>query len=234
MIANAQPAQECSLSAKVCVSRFFIAMIFSIAFGYIEAAVVVYLRVIFYPDGFNFPLSLSNVDPLWRSVLLTEIGREAATIVLIVTGAFLFGKNLRQRAAYFLIIFSIWDIFYYIWLKVLLNWPASILDWDILFLIPLAWASPVLAPIIVSVLMLLFAVAILYCDYRGRTFAMTFADWLGLNFGIIIIIVSFCIAGVYTARENYRDYFYWLLFAVGLLPVLVVFFKHLLLFEKKS
>jgi hypothetical protein len=35
--------------------RFLIAVVFSIAFGYIEAAVVVYLRAIFYPDGLKLP-----------------------------------------------------------------------------------------------------------------------------------------------------------------------------------
>ena len=102
---------------KTTITRFVIAVVFSIAFAYIESAVVVYLRVIFHPDGFTFPLS--NVDTILqhKALLLTEIGREAATIVLIFTGAWLFGRNLRQRFAYFLTIFAVWDIFYYIWLK---------------------------------------------------------------------------------------------------------------------
>ncbi|MHC4188049.1 MAG: hypothetical protein ACYSRQ_07650 [Planctomycetota bacterium] len=110
-------------------------VIFSIALAYFEAAVVVYLRAIFHPEGFKFPLSILELNISHRHLLLAEIGREAASIVLIATAAFLFGSNKRQRLAYFLIIFAIWDIFYYVWLKVLLDWPATIVDWDILFLI---------------------------------------------------------------------------------------------------
>jgi len=150
------------------LTRFVFVVIFSIAFAYIESAVVVYLRAIFHPDGFTFPLS--NVDTILqhKALLLTEIGREAATIVLIFTGAWLFGRNHQQRFAYFLTIFAVWDIFYYVWLKVLSawlkaipNWPESIMDWDILFLIPVAWAGPVLAPVLVSITLLVFAMTII-------------------------------------------------------------------------
>jgi hypothetical protein len=207
--------------------RFFIAVVFSIAFGYIEAAVVVYLREIFYPDGFNFPLSVSIIDAVSKRLLITEIGREAATLVLIVTGAWLFGRNLRQKVAYFLTIFAVWDIFYYIWLKVFLDWPASIMDWDILFLIPMPWAGPVLAPVLVSFVMLIFAVVILYCDCLARPVKVTLYDWLFLSIAAVIIIISFCIPGPHTAREDYTSYFYWSLFAAGLLPAVLVFVRCL-------
>jgi hypothetical protein len=207
--------------------RFCIAVIFSIAFGYIEAAVVVYLREIFYPDGFNFPLAVFNVDPLFKRLFLTEVGREAATIVLIFTGAWLFGRNRRQRIAYFLIIFAIWDIFYYVWLKVLLGWPASIMDWDILFLIPMVWASPVLAPVLVSFVMLLFAVIVLYCDCRMIPVKTSIYDWIAFCFAVLVIIISFCIPGPHTMEENFSLYFYWPLFAAGLLFAIVIFMKCL-------
>ncbi|NQT01098.1 MAG: hypothetical protein HQ580_03680, partial [Planctomycetes bacterium] len=147
---------------KTTIKVFCVVVIFSIAFAYIEAAVVVYLREIFHPDGFTFPLTTFGLDPLWERLLLTEIGREAATIVLIFTGSWLFGKNRRQRFAYFMTIFAVWDIFYYVWLKVLLDWPSSIMDWDILFLIPDTWASAVLYPVLISITMLVFAAVILY------------------------------------------------------------------------
>ena len=208
--------------------RFCIAVVFSIAFGYIEAAVVVYLREIFYPDGFNFPLSISIIDSVSRRILLTEVGREAATLVLIVTGAWLFGRNLRQKVAYFLTIFAVWDIFYYLWLKVLLDWPASIMDWDILFLIPVPWAGPVLAPVLVSLLMLLFAAAILYHDCLAGPIKVNLYDWLVLSIAAITVVVSFCIPGPHTAQEDYASYFYWSLFAVGLLPAVLVFVRCLM------
>lgn len=208
--------------------RFCIAVVFGIAFGYIEAAVVVYLREIFYPNGFDFPLSISVINSVSRRLLLTEVGREAATLVLIVTGAWLFGRNLRQKVAYSLTIFAIWDIFYYVWLKVLLDWPASIMEWDILFLIPVPWAGPVLAPVLVSLVMLLFAVVILYRDCRARPMKVTFCDWLTLSIAAVILIVSFCIPGPYTDQENYSTYFYWPLFAAGMLIAVLVFVRCLM------
>lgn len=208
--------------------RFSIAVIFSIAFGYIEAAVVVYLREIFYLDGFNFPLSISVIDSVSRRLLLTEVGREAATLVIIVTGALLFGRNLRQKVAYFLTIFAVWDIFYYVWLKVLLDWPASIMDWDILFLIPLPWAGPVLAPVLVSVVMLVIAAVILYRDCRAKPVKVTFYDWLAISVSAVIVVASFCIPGPHTAQEDYSLYFYWPLFSAGMLFAVMVFAKCLM------
>jgi hypothetical protein len=190
--------------------------------------VVVYLREIFYPDGFTFPLTVFGIDQFSKRLLLTEIGREAATIILIFTGSWLFGKNRRQRFAYFLTIFAIWDIFYYVWLKVLLDWPASIMDWDILFLIPNTWASAVLYPVFVSVTLLLFAAAILYRDARGRPIKVTRADWLVFIIAGVIVVVSFYIPGRHVAEPDYKSYFYWPLFALGHISAIAVFFKCLL------
>ena len=221
-------ADESVEPLKTTIKRFGIVVIFSIAFGYIEAAVVVYLREIFYPDGFTFPLTIFGIDPLWRRFLLTEIGREAATIVLIFTGSWLFGRNRRQRFAYFLTIFAIWDIFYYVWLKVLIDWPVSIMDWDILFLIPNTWASAVLYPVIISITMLLFAAAILYRDARGRPIKVTRADWLVFIIAGVIVVVSFYIPGRHVAEPNYKSYFYWPLFFLGHISAIAVFLKCLL------
>ena len=144
-------------SLRTTVTRFCVVVVFSIAFANIEASVVVYLRQIFHPEGFYFRMTLFGEGPLWRRFLFTEIGREAATMVLILTTCWLAGRNRQQRFAYFLTIFAVWDIFYYVWLKVLIDWPASIMDWDILFLIPVTWASPVLYPVLISVVWLVFA-----------------------------------------------------------------------------
>ena len=220
---------------KTTMTRFVIAVIFSIAFAYIESAVVVYLRVIFHPDGFTFPLS--NVDTILqhKSILLTEIGREAATIVLILTGAWLFGRNLRQRFAYFLTIFAVWDIFYYIWLKVfsaclkaIPDWPQSIMDWDILFLIPLTWAGPVVAPVLVSIILLVFAVILLYRDCRGKPIRAGWIDWFGFIAAAIIVVVSFCIPGPHIAEPGFQSHFYWPIFALGNIMAIALFVKCLL------
>jgi len=212
-------------SLKVILKKICVVVVFSIAFAYIESAVVVYLRAIFYPSGFTFPITEFGIGSLWKRLLLTEIGREAATIVLIFTGSYLFGRNLRQRFAFFLMIFAVWDIFYYVWLKVILDWPASIVDWDILFLIPVVWAGPVLAPIIVSVLMLAFAVAILCCTRFPKP---TPLDLLIFILAALLIIVSFCIAGLHIAEPAFESHFNWLLFAAGPLSAVLLFAKYLL------
>lgn len=207
--------------------RFLIAVVFSIAFGYIEAAVVVYLRAIFYPDGFTFPLAEFGNGPLWSRLLLTEVGREAATLVLILTASYLFGRNRPGCFAYFLTIFAVWDIFYYVWLKVLLDWPADIMDWDILFLIPVPWASPVLAPILVSITVLVFAAIILYRSDGARPVKVSLTDWLGFILTAIVVVVSFSIAGLHISETDYRSHFHWFLFAAGLLAAVAIFLKSL-------
>ena len=220
---------------KATMTRFVIAVIFSIAFAYIESAVVVYLRVIFHPDGFIFPLS--NVDTILqhKALLLTEIGREAATMVLILTFAWLSGRNLQQRFAYFLTIFAVWDIFYYVWLKVfsaglqaIPDWPISIMDWDILFLIPITWASPVLAPVLSSIVMLVFAMIILYRDCCGRPIRAGRIEWTGFIAAAVIVVISFCIPGPHIAEPNYQSYFYWPVFAAGLVAAIAMFVRCLL------
>jgi len=213
---------------KAMLKRFCIVLIFSVAFAYIEAAVVVYLRAIFYPQGFTFPLTNFGISPLWKRILLTEIGREAASLLLISTAAWLIGRNPRQRFAFFATIFAVWDIFYYIWLKVLINWPASIMDWDILFLIPTIWAAPVLAPVLISLTLLVFAMVILCCDSCARPIRVALIDWLGFTLAGLVVVVSFCIAGRFIADPDFQSCFYWPLFGAGLLAAVILFLKCLL------
>src|SRR4030043_48057 len=133
------------------IRRTFIWLtVFSIAMAYLESAVVVYLRAIMYPEGFDFPLA-----PMQPGIAVTEIFREAATIIMLLGAGYLGGRYLTQRFAWFIYCFAIWDIFYYVFLKMLDHWPASLMTWDILFLIPTTWTGPVLTPLIVSLTMLL-------------------------------------------------------------------------------
>ncbi|MHC4596476.1 MAG: hypothetical protein ACYS19_16235, partial [Planctomycetota bacterium] len=127
-----------------------------------------------------------------------------------------------------MVIFAIWDIFYYVWLKVLLDWPTSIMDWDILFLIPIAWASPVLCPVLISLTLLLLAIIILYRDSHARPIKPTLPDWLVLIGAGLVVVISFCIGGLHITEPDFKSYFYWPLFAAGLLLAIVVFLKCLL------
>jgi hypothetical protein len=207
------------------ISRCILVVILAIAFGYIEAAVVVYLRQIFHPDGFSFPLTAYFLADGSRNLLLVEVGREAATLVLIISACLLVDHNSRQRFAYFITIFAVWDIFYYVWLKVILDWPASIMDWDVLFLIPTPWAGPVLAPMLVSLTMLVLAATILYRDCLGKPIETSVWDWLGFSLAGLLVVASFCVAGRYITQPDYTEHFSWAMFAAGLLAAVVVFAK---------
>ena len=74
--------------------------------------------------------------------------REAATLVMLLAVGMLAGADVAPRLGYTAIAFGVWDIFYYVFLRVIGGWPRSLFDWDILFLLPLPWWGPVLAPVL--------------------------------------------------------------------------------------
>jgi hypothetical protein len=160
--------------------------LFAMAIGFLETSVVVYLRALLYPGGFAFPLA-----PMSESLALTEILREAATLIIILSIGYITGKNFTTRFAWFLYIFAMWDLFYYVFLKLLLNWPESWLTWDILFLIPTTWVGPVICPVIVSISMIVLAMLILKSDSRHHSAVIHRAEWALLITGSIILILSF-------------------------------------------
>ena len=199
-----------SQTDKLLCRRVVTVLFFSVAFAYIEASVVVYLRALFYKHGFVFPLADFNTIEGFRPFLLTEIGREAATIVLILTASVLIAEDFRQRLAYFMIVFAVWDIFYYVWLKVLIGWPVSVMDWDILFLMPSAWAGPVLAPVVTSVTMLFISSMLL----SKRVLSVTRVRRVGFIVTAISIVTCFCVAGLGITKADYRSYFCWPFFII--------------------
>jgi hypothetical protein len=160
--------------------------IFAAAMAFLESSVVVYLRELYYPEGFVFPLKMMD-----QQILVTEILREAATMVILIMIGVIATKSWISRFAVFIYAFAIWDIFYYIYLVFLLGWPPSLLTWDLLFLIPVTWAGPVLAPVINSLTMILLAVIILYYRSKDETFRLTFYEWLLLISGSLIVIFAY-------------------------------------------
>lgn len=167
-------------------NKFFWLTVFGITMGYFEAAVVVYLRAIYYPEGFTFPLRAMTDQKI-----AVEIFREAASIIMLLSVAALAGRKFRERFAYFIFSFGIWDIFYYVWLKILLGWPVTFVDWDVLFLIPLPWIGPVIAPLSIAVLMLIGSVLIINSLERGFEFKPTGLAWLLGLAATAIILYSF-------------------------------------------
>ena len=152
-------------------TQLLISGLFSIAFSFIEASVVIYLRAI---TGFLTGSGLSEVTNLSSSfynearivadfppsLLKVEVLREAATILMLGCVAWLTVRGRKERWAVFLWVFAIWDIFYYLSLRLTVSWPSSLKTPDVLFLIPVPWTSQVWFPLIVSTLTLLSIMAV--------------------------------------------------------------------------
>jgi hypothetical protein len=154
--------------------------------GYMEAVVVVFLRELYYPTGFRFPLASMDA-----SLAKVEFWREAATLVMLAGVGYLSGRTRNQRLAAFLYAFAIWDLGYYLFLKLVLNWPESLLTWDILFLIPVPWIGPVLAPCLLSLTMVLLAYVLVKAPAKPYQLSIRSSDWRRLIAGSSVILVSF-------------------------------------------
>src|SRR5258708_7875530 len=182
-------------------------LLFGIAFGYLEAAVVSYLRALheparqrFYPGrppGELFPLltieQAQAAGPEQAKILIIEIGREAATIVMLAAIALAVADNAGQWAAAFAIAFGTWDIAFYAFLKLLLDWPASLFTWDILFLIPIPWVGPVLAPVIVSASMIAAGIWHLCAEGLGARMQLRIFQWRWMSLAGVGIFPSFLV-----------------------------------------
>jgi hypothetical protein len=167
------------LRTLLIVTLFFIAM------GYIESAVVIYMREILYPGGFQFPLA-----PIETRLAVTEIIREVATLVVLLCIGMITGGTFSERFAWFLYGFAIWDIFFYIFLNLLIGWPESLMTWDILFLIPVTWVGPVITPVIVSMTMILLAMILVHYNLKNEIVKISRIEWALLITGSVILILS--------------------------------------------
>jgi hypothetical protein len=165
---------------------FMLTGLFAIAMGFLEAVVVVYLRELYYPNGFSFPL-----QTMPAGIITLELVREICTMVMLVTIALIAGKNKPRKFAWFIYCFAVWDIFYYVGLKMFLNWPPSLMTWDLLFLVPVAWVGPVLAPVICSLTMILLAACILVLQEKGYRVRIKIAEWGFIIGGAVIIFIAF-------------------------------------------
>jgi len=187
--------------------RFFGLSLFAAAFGVVEGAVVVYLRALAYPDGFAFPL-----QPVPLRIGLVELVREAATIAMLLGAAWAAECRPIRRFAAFAWCFGVWDVVYYLALKAFLGWPAGLLTWDVLFLIPAPWLGPVLAPVLVSFALMAAAFLILR---RGEAADFAFlrpVDWWIESACGLVVITSFLVNGTGAqAPERYP----WWLFGLG-------------------
>lgn len=168
--------------------RFFWVAVFALAMGFLEGIVVVYLRELYYPEGFNFPLKLMTPE-----LVRIEWIREIATLVMLAGVGIITGRNGLQRLLYALFAFGVWDIFYYVALKLLIGWPASLLTWDLLFLIPVSWLGPVLAPVLNSVTMIVMALLLVGRQERDHYVKVGVSDWVLIFGGALIILYTYLI-----------------------------------------
>lgn len=218
---------------------FWWVTLFSIAMGLLETAVVVYLRKLYYPTGFSFPLA-----PVHNDIAVVELWRELATLIMLISIGVLVGRNRAEKFAYFLYSFAVWDIFYYVFLKVFIHWPESLMTWDILFLLPVPWVGPVITPCIVATTMMFFAITVIRFTNEGIPVSMKPKErWL-LWLGALIVIISFTMDYVekkgatllhnVTAGDslftNLVDYvpaeFNWPIYILGEGMILVAFFMY--------
>ncbi len=208
--------------------KFLWLSLFAVGFAYMESATVVYLRTISGRLMDIFPMEI--LDP---HIGMIEIGRELVTLLILVMVAIIAENSFVRRFYVFLFVFGLWDIFYYFWLKVFIGWPRSLLDADILFLIPLPWIGPVIAPLLVAfILCFSGGIAIV----RNRNFSITTKDAVLFLSGSLILIFNFILPSLKEIKEfgmeglkyinpfpfNWFLYFPGLLFiALGLLrPVM--------------
>jgi len=226
------PARVLGVSALV---------LFAIAFAYVEAAVVVYLRAIYtpiraavhpgQPAGELFPVL--TLDQLRRSGegqegrLRIELGREFATLVMLAAAAATYARGVGDWFGRFMIAFGVWDIFFYVWLKVCIDWPASIWQWDILFLLPVLWAGPVLAPVIVSISMIVAGGIILWRERSGVCYRPAWWSWTGMMAGALVMIVAFCRDWRHLSAGGSPRGFPWWLFGLGEVLGAAAFFAGL-------
>jgi len=213
---------------KRLVSRIIWTAFFSIAMAYLEAAVVVYLRRLF-----GIGDLILQVPPFDQQIAAIELGRELATLIMLLAIGWIAGHNIQSRLSFTLIAFGVWDIFYYFWLNVFIGWPKSFLDPDLLFLIPLPWWDPVLAPVLISILMIIGGVAILLKNETRVSIHFSLSFWIPLILGVLLMLYSFMADAIHImpasppALNDLRpSQFNWPIYLIGLglafVPVLQI------------
>ena len=189
--------------------------LFAVAMALLESSVVVYMRRLYYPEN---PLDLFPLQFLGKYDPLLELSREAATIIMIVTVALLAERSsLTRRFAAFVFVFGVWDLFYYFWLKVLIGWPRTWLEWDVLFLIPGVWLGPWICPAMIALLFVGWGLRTLT---SARAISFTRTSFIVFVVGAILGLLTFLqpatavmmSGGIEQLRRYTPGEFWWWLF----------------------
>ena len=211
--------------------RCSVVALYAIAMAWVESAVVLYLRTMVDRIEPYQP----NPLPMATGFGQAELVREAATLIMLLTVGILAGKSWRSRIGYTVIAFGIWDIFYYVFLKVLCGWPHSLLDWDILFLIPLPWWGPVIAPAAISLLMILWGTLAIAFETPRPPSHIAWKSWSLCLAGMLLALGVFMAdnlrvldGGVNAWRKVLPTKFNWSLFCAALLLLAAPVIENLL------
>ena len=173
----------------------------------VEAAVVIYLRQLLHVEGSN--ITLSGIP---RGIFTVEIVREFTTLVMLISVGVLAGNRPLGRFGSFIIAFGVWDIFYYVFLSMFHGWPRSFLDWDLLFLIPVPWMAPVLAPVLVSCGLIFSGYWLLIREQQKKRIVVSLSDWIIEAVATVLILYSFTNNNSVSPPEVFS----WIIFLAGL------------------
>lgn len=185
---------------------------FGIALGYLEAAVVIYLRSALE----SVPSAVPAHDPEALGTFeAIEIARELATLVMIAAVGWLAGRTRLERLAWAAVVFGAWDIVYYLGLRVGTAWPESLATWDVLFLVPIPWVGPVWAPIVVSVALVGSGLAAARQLRAGRTIAVGRVRGAAALAGGGLVILSFLVDSNRVLAGETSAWTGWPLFVAG-------------------
>lgn len=208
--------------------------LFSIAMAHVEAALVVYLRVIYYPGNLLdvFPLAILSERDFG-----IELFRETATLVMIMTVALIAEKGLARVSAAFLYVFGMWDIWYYAWLKLMIGWPQSWMEWDVLFLIPWPWFGPWITPVLFALMFVAWGGWTLYSDKQlriGRNAILLFALAAAVGLAAFLLPAVPLLEGGTEAFRNFTPAeFPWFVYCTGYLLMLAGLWRASTNQEKK-
>lgn len=205
-------------------NRVALSTLFAAAMAYVVGATAIYLRLLV-----NGRISFFPLDPIPPFLYHMEIVRELAAIVMLAVVARLQSRRFTVNVAFFFYCFGVWDILYYVWLKILVGWPASLLSWDVLFLVPCRWIAPVLAPSIVSLLFITGSLVILRFETIGKPIRFTLLDWVSDFIGAVLILASFFWELPRIAKTGHPGTYPWWLFGVGAAVWVVMFIRRALL-----
>jgi hypothetical protein len=200
-------------------TRWAIVVAFAIAMAWLEAATVFYIRALV---GRVEPYQ-TNPLPMNSALGTVELWREAATLVMIATMGLLAGSTWRRRAGYAAIAFGTWDVFYYVFLHLISGWPRTVLDWDILFLLPLPWWGPVLAPVGIAAVMIFWGTLVIQADDGEASVRWPWAlGWCGIALALAVFTIDAWRAlpgGREAVLQVLPTKFNWTLFSVALVLI---------------